>query len=263
MNPLHTIDGFLPSFELFGTQIPTYYPVISFSFCVCLIWLIRRARKFQFDERLVIDSGLLVMFASFIGARVFHVLFEDFQFYQEHPLDIFKFWNGGFGFYGGAIRTFFSGFIFLKYHRQKIGDWLNLYAPISALGYGLGRIACLVTGCCFGGICEIHGFEFRHPTQLYAVLLEFGIVVVLLKIESTPRLFQKLKTLEGYLFCIWIFLHSTARLFMEYFRVDPRGPMPLGISISSWISLFIMLSDAIYILSRLKKFQSFRTHSIK
>ncbi len=255
MNQLHAIDGLLPSIEVFGTSVPTYYPIISLSICICLIWLIHRSRQFGLDERLVIDSSLLVMATSFIGARVFHILFEDFSFYLAHPLDIFKFWNGGFVFYGGFLLTFFVGLIFLKTQQQKISLWLDLYAPVAALGYALGRMACFVTGCCFGGVCEIHGFTWRHPTQLYAILLELGTVFFLLKIEATPQLFRRLKKIEGYLFCIWILLHSLSRIAMEYFRADPRGAMPLNISLATWISAFLILFDVIYIRKQLKKIQ--------
>lgn len=255
LNQLHAIDGLLPSIEVFGTSVPTYYPIISLSICICLIWLIHRSRQFGLDERLVIDSSLLVMATSFIGARIFHILFEDFSFYLDHPVDIFKFWNGGFVFYGGFLLTFFVGLIFLKTQQQKISLWLDLYAPVAALGYALGRIACFVTGCCFGGVCEIHGFAWRHPTQLYAILLELGTVFVLLKIEATPQLFRRLKKIEGYLFCIWILLHSLSRIVMEYFRADPRGAMPLNISVATWISVFLILFDVIYIRKQLKKIQ--------
>ena len=248
--PPHVIDGFLPSIDIFGQQIPSYYPVISFAFCICLLWLLRRAQHLKFDERLVIDSALLVMLTSFIGARLFHVLFEDLSYYRAHPMDILKFWNGGFVFYGGALLTFMCGILFLKFKQQRIGEWLNLYAPVAALGYALGRVACLITGCCFGGVCEFPGFSFRHPTQLYAIVLELAILVVLLKIErmeAANPLFRKIKNVPGYLFCIWIFLHSWARVLMEYFRADPRGPMALGLSLSSCFSLIIILLDIAYL----------------
>jgi phosphatidylglycerol:prolipoprotein diacylglycerol transferase len=255
LNQPHAIDGLLPSIELFGTSIPTYYPIISLSFCICLIWLIRRGRYFKLDERLVIDSSLLVMATSFLGARLFHILFEDLSFYLQHPLDIFKFWNGGFVFYGGLLLTLFCGFLFLKWHQQKKSCWFDLYAPVAALGYALGRIACLVTGCCYGGVCEIHGYEFRHPTQLYAVVFELGIVFFLIHIEKSGHLLKKFKNVPGYLFCLWILLHSFGRIVMESFRADPRGAMPLGLSLATWISIFLISFDLIYIRKEMKKFQ--------
>ncbi len=251
MAHLHAIDGLWPTAQIFEIVVPTYYPIISLSFCICLIWLVRRAHSLQLDVRLAIDVAMVIMISGFLGARIFHVLFEDLAYYQQNPIDVLKFWNGGFVFYGGAFAAFFASLVFLKVHKEPVGDWLNLYAPIAALGYALGRIACFVTGCCFGGVCDlIPDFSFRHPTQLYAVLIEFLSLFILLKIEKSPP--PRLRRVPGYLFCIWLLLHGTARIFMELLRVDPRGPSPLGLSISTWLSGLLLVVTAIYLKRQLK-----------
>lgn len=248
----HAIDGLWPSFRVFDLVIPTYYLIISFTFCVCLLWLIRRAQARQLEARIAIDTAIVIMISGFLGARIFHVIFEDLAYYQQNPIDILKFWNGGFVFFGGAFAAFICGVLFLKTQKQNVGDWLNLFAPISALGYALGRVACFVTGCCFGDVCElIPDYEFRHPTQLYAVVIELISLFILLKIENRPSLLsKKLTQIPGYLFCIWALLHSLGRIFMEFLRADPRGPMLWGLSISTWLSCLVLISLSIYYKSK-------------
>lgn len=254
--PLHAIDGFWPLFRLFDIVIPTYYPIISLSFSLCLFWLAKRARDQDFEMRLVFDLFILTLISGFLGARLFHVFFEDFEFYKLNPLEILKFWNGGFVFYGGAIAAFVCGTMLLRFQRYAVGPLLNLVAPVAALGYALGRIACFVTGCCFGASCDLYpGFSFRHPTQLYAVLIEFVILAVLLKFERLAAISKNSpwRGISGAVFCLWLILHSLGRLFMEALRADPRGPMPLSVSISSWISIFILISTASYLRIQFKK----------
>ncbi len=254
----YAIDGLLPNIQIFDFVLPTYYPIISLTCCVCLIWLVKRGRQKEFDARTVIDSALVLMFSGFIGARLMHVVLEDLDYYRQNPSDILKFWNGGFVYYGGALFAFFCTVIFLKRHKERIGDWLNLYAPVMALGYALGRVACFVTGCCFGEVCElVPSYPFRHPTQLYAVVIELLTVVVLLKIERRPLFInKKLAQIPGFLFCIWIFLHALGRIFMEFLRADPRGPMPFSLSISTWVSLLLLISTSAYLSSEFKRIKT-------
>ncbi len=255
MKQPHAIDGNWPFIRAFDLNISTYYPIISLVLCICLIWLVRRARNRDFEIRWTIDLAILVMFSGFIGARIFHIFFEDFDYYKYNPIDSIKFWNGGFVFYGGALTAFSTGVIFLRVKKLPVGEWLNLVAPVAALGYALGRIACFLTGCCFGGACElIPSYAFRHPTQLYAVLIELLGLLILVKLESSPNILnQRLRQVSGYLFCIWIFLHSLGRIFMELLRVDPRGPMPFSLSISTWISLSLLIITSLYLKSQLNK----------
>ena len=252
------IDGLLPNIKIFDFVLPTYYPIISLTCCICLLWLVKRGRQKDLDARTVIDSALVLMLSGFIGARLMHVMFEDFDYYRQNPFDILKFWNGGFVYDGGAIFGCLCTVIFLKTHRERIGDWLNLYAPVMALGYALGRIACFVTGCCFGEVCElVPSYPFRHPTQLYAVATELLTVMILLKIEKGPSFINRnLSQIPGFLFCIWIFLHALGRIFMEFLRADPRGPMPFSLSISTWVSLVLLISTSAYLGREFKKIKT-------
>ena len=147
------------------------------------------------------------------------------------------------------MAAFFSGVMFLRWRKQSLGDWLNLMAPVAALGYANGRIACLVTGCCFGRICDLKPeYQFRHPTQLYAVIFEFIVLFILLKFEKKPSILNKriIRT-SGHLFVVWLIFHSLGRIMMEYFRADPRGAMYFSLSISTWISIFILAFSCLYL----------------
>lgn len=223
-------------------QIPTYYLVISVTVCICLLWINQRATKFKLSRKVTLDIGLIVMVAGFIGARLFHVFYEDFAYYQENGWRILEFWNGGFVFYGGAILAAVCGFTFLHFQRDVQNEtYLDLFAPAFSLSYLLGRIGCLLAGCCYGRYCDLPwALSQRHPTQLYASLWELGVLIILLAAEKTERTARpKILRPQGAVFYLWISLHAAGRLLMEAFRDDFRGPT-LGLSISSWISVAIL-----------------------
>jgi len=247
--PIHDSSGFYPLVR-FGESfaLPSYFVVVSLSLCLCVIWLIRRiehtyirqsSRIVKYKRNLAIDTAMVLMIAGFIGARLFHIVFEEPSYYMQAPWRIIEIWKGGFVWYGGALLGGLAASIFLRFKHEPIAPWLDLFAPICALGYALGRVACWLTGCCFGTICELpSGFRFRHPTQLYAIAWELFALAVLLFLEKKkPELRRRH---PGRIFAFWILLHCMGRIFMEAFRADPRGPEPLGISISTWLSLTIL-----------------------
>ncbi len=230
--------------------LPTYYLWISLVFCLSLIWVKKRAQKKNLSKNIALDLSLMIMLGGFVGARLFHVFFESPEYYLKDPMAIFSFWQGGFVYYGGVIGAFILSFVWLKKNKLPAFEWLDFFAPVISFGYAAGRIACFLTGCCYGRSCPYPwGVKFlalqdgiaRHPTQLYAVFWESLVVLILLYIEKEKKnkmlVFKSLFVSSGSIFMLWLVLHSLGRILMEYYRDDFRGPALLGLSFSTWISL--------------------------
>jgi phosphatidylglycerol:prolipoprotein diacylglycerol transferase len=198
------------------------------------------------------------MIAGFMGARLLYVLYQEPQFYVNNPIEIFSVWKGGFIYYGGFISGLLFGLLFLKLRKQNLWQWLDVSAPVAALSYGLGRLACFFNGCCYGAVTEFFGglkfphlHGLRHPTQIYAVVYELCVWFLLLALEKKVNWFKMNK---GLLFLTWIFLHGLGRILMEIFRADPRGDLVFGLSVSTAISgLLIVISTLIFIYRLIKK----------
>jgi phosphatidylglycerol---prolipoprotein diacylglyceryl transferase len=243
-NHVHNLSGFFPKIPLGeGSYIPTYFVIISFAFCVCLYWLVKRAEARALSRNTALDLSLLVMGFGFLGARLFHVFFEAPSVYAAEPLRVFEFWSGGFVWYGGAIVAAAAGSLYVRRRSLRLGVWLDLFAPVAALGYALGRMACVLAGCCYGSVCTLAtGLSFRYPTQIFSVAWELGVLALLVWLEKkrktrgTPLWLQA----DGRIFAVWLTLHALGRIAMEIFRDDPRGPMPFDFSLATWISLLLL-----------------------
>ncbi|MGZ3692355.1 MAG: prolipoprotein diacylglyceryl transferase, partial [Pseudobdellovibrio sp.] len=133
-------------------------------------------------------------------------------------------------------------------------EWADFFAPLLSLSHALGRIGCLLSGCCFGIECDLPwALDGRHPTVLYLFFGEIAILFVLLYFEQRRHLYK-----PGDLFAKWILLHSVVRLNVEYFRDDFRGVFfhipGFGIlSISQLISLFLIICVGSYYYWRYEK----------
>jgi phosphatidylglycerol:prolipoprotein diacylglycerol transferase len=78
--------------------------------------------------------------------------------------DAVKVTEGGLVIYGGVIGGLVAGWIFCRRHRLPMLATADLVAPGFLIGLSLGRIGCLLHGCCFGGVCqaELPTIAFPH-----------------------------------------------------------------------------------------------------
>lgn len=217
--------------------VSTYFLIISLACTLGALWFIRRAAARGLEKVTAIDLTLLCLVAGFTGARLLHVFYEDFSYYQANPFAVLYIWNGGFVFLGGVIAAWAAGVLFCNLKKEPFWFWADAAAPPIAFAYAMGRVACFANGCCFGKECvlpwavDMHGY-LRHPAQLYATGWELLLLAVLLKIEPRTRT-------SGILFNLWLLGHAGGRLLMEAFRADPRGDLLLGLSLGTWMSIVL------------------------
>lgn len=240
----------------FNYFIPTYLLVISLTYALCIVWVFYKAKHVDLPQALALDFCLVIMLGGFFGARLFHVFYENFEYYKMFPLDVFKVWQGGFVYYGGVMGSFLAGLAYTKIRKESFWKWADFFAPIFAVGYAAGRIGCLLNGCCYGELCDLPWaieFKFpglpegaRHPTQLYAIFWELFVSFSLVQ-YFVPKWIKKrnIKEASGLVFSIWLISHAVGRLIMESFRDDYRGEFIFNLSVSTWISLALILAGTL------------------
>lgn len=231
----------MPFIPFGALQIPTFFLVISISLTVLLFFLSHRVDHLGFDRRTAFDISLLLMIAGFTGGRLLHVFYEEWPYYRENPERILYFWNGGFVFFGGLIFCVVAGYAYARIRKISFPRWADFFAPLLSLGHALGRVGCLMSGCCYGTYCTLPwAYDGRHPTVLYMIFAELAIFAVLLLTEKRRWLPR-----PGSLLALWLLLHSAVRFWVEYYRDDFRGvflrlPLFGSLSISQLISLAVI-----------------------
>lgn len=233
-----------PEFSIGPLQnIPTYFPLLSLLYTGLLIYTVHKSEKESKDRDLTLSLSMILMVSGFLGARLFHIFYESPQYYIENPVRALAFWEGGFVYFGGFIFCLAFSWLYLKKQKQDFLSWADFFTPIFALGYGLGRLTCFFSGCCYGKFCEFpwavtFAWESqalpRHPTQLYAMFWELLLFAFLVSIKR--KLLPK-----GLLFFTWLTGHSVGRMIMEVYRDDFRGQLIAGQSVSTWISVILFL----------------------
>lgn len=202
----------------------------------------RRADGVRIDvpvapQEVASNLSLLVLFAGFIGARIFSFFEYPQQFLADPWGSIFS--RTGFTFYGGFFLGLVAGVGYAIRKRVPILPGLDAVAPAMALGYGIGRLGCQLSGDGDWGVAAILASKPGWlPTWLWAETYDHNVVGVVLAapgVYPTP-LYEVLMALasfailwslrrhpfrSGWLFALYLVLSGTARFLVEQIRVNP------------------------------------------
>lgn len=211
----------------------------------------REARLKDINPDIVWNVSFVGIVAGIIGARLFYII-ENFRDYIASPGEILKLYHGGLSWFGGLLLGAACCIYYLKKKRLPIYTILDLLAPFIALAQSIGRLGCLLNGCCYGresgwGIYfPVHG-KALIPTQIYSSLALLFIFVALRFIQGRPQR-------EGYVFYAYLFLYSIERFIIEFWRADnPRIIFGLSLFQIISVALFIFALIKLILLKRCKK----------
>lgn len=232
-------------------------PITIYSYGVLLagaylagLWLaVRRARAAGIDGNSIMDLLIWVIIAALVGAKLL-LFVVDFNHFTSSWDEFMTLLRSGGVFYGGLIAAILVCIYQLRKHRLPLWPSADLFAPGIALGYMVGRLGCLMAGCCYGKPTDVAwAITFTdpaanlnvgtplnialHPTQLYESAAGLVLLVALLLIEKRPGSFP------GRTFWSFAFLYSVLRFIIEFYRGDDRGLVLDMLSTSQFISVVL------------------------
>jgi phosphatidylglycerol:prolipoprotein diacylglycerol transferase len=195
--------------------------------------------------------------AGFVGAKLYHLLETPSEFFANPVSLLFS--PYGFAWFGGLLAGF-ATFAFVAWRLVKrnaaAGNSISFLtildagSPAAALGYGIGRIGCLLSGDGDYGIPTSlpWGMSFPnglvptsarvHPTPIYELIAACAIAWILWRMgtrEIGPQI-QKTGTKYGSIaaiatgairpgevFAMYLILTGAARFLVEFIRINPRS----------------------------------------
>lgn len=111
------------------------------------------------EADLMVSLVFWMFVPGILGARLFYIIeyWHDYQkatFGQTLAAAV-NITKGGLVVYGSLIGGLVGYALFVRKHRLPLLAIGDLLAPCLLLGLALGRMGCLLNGCCFGGACEL------------------------------------------------------------------------------------------------------------
>jgi phosphatidylglycerol:prolipoprotein diacylglycerol transferase len=197
---------------------------------ICAFFILRAdfaRRKVSADAEAIIGiTGL----SGLAGSRLYHLLETPREFFADPWPQLFS--TMGFAFVGAIIGGFLALVLLARKFRMSPLLMLDAASPAAAMGYGIGRIGCLISGDGDYGIPTSlpWGMSFPngivpttqrvHPTPIYEFLVAILIFWILWRLGARGL---KTHAPDGIIFAAYLVLTGIARFLVEMIRINPRS----------------------------------------
>lgn len=195
------------------------------------------------DEKTRGDEAFLIIgiagITGLVGSRIYSAL-ESPRELIEHPAILLS--RFGFTWSGAAIPGLIVLGLMARHFRVPVLDFLDLCLPSGALGYGIGRIGCLLSGDGDYGIptklpwgmrfpnglvpttetCVQQGWPADchvHPTPIYEFIGAALIAAYLWHVGTKALRGQRI---SGEIVWNYLILTGIARFLVEFIRLNPK-----------------------------------------
>lgn len=211
------------TYRLAGLELHVYGTIVTIAVLVATLVFARELRAGAVASGHWAFRCLpLVLASAFVGAKLAGVL-DDWSRFRAAPL-AYLLDPAGHAFLGGALAGCAAVRVLARRSRLSVARVFDALAPALLVGWGIGRIACHVTGDgCYGvpfawGVAYPHGLVPTavpvHPTPLYETL--FALLGLFLVRRSR---------VAGARFALALSYYALVRFGIEFLRRNPRfGP---------------------------------------
>jgi phosphatidylglycerol:prolipoprotein diacylglycerol transferase len=151
---------------------------------------------------------------------------------------------GGLTAYGAVLGASLGIWLYCRAAQIPAGSFFHMFAPAVILSLAIGRVGCILNGCCWGVACSLPwGIQYTspasggfgagviHPTQLYEIMFNVAAFGVLLKLRDRVRP-------DGSLFLVFLGLYSVYRVSMDFLR--PGTPFLFGLHQAQVIGIVVL-----------------------
>ncbi len=141
-----------------GLPIRGYGVMLMLAVVLSIALALVRARQVGADPDMLLSLAIWVFVAGLVGARALYVA-EYWRDFQRPTVGatigaVLNVTKGGLVVYGGLIGAALA-FVWRVYRcRLPALALADVVVASLALGQGIGRVGCLLNGCCYGGACE-------------------------------------------------------------------------------------------------------------
>ena len=236
--------------ELGVINIYTYGVLVAAAYLIGLQVAVARGRSRGLPPERLMGLGFAILLGAIVGAKLL-LFVVDIDYFTSDPANLWVLARSAGVFYGGFVLAVVVAFWYMRRHGMPVWTTCDAFAPGIAVGQAVGRLGCLLAGCCYGRPTDVPwGITFTnplaaanagtplhavlHPTQPYESLAALGILGILLLVERRGPRFP------GFTFLTYLLAYGTARFVIEIYRGDPRGAVFEVMSTSQFISALLV-----------------------
>lgn len=226
-------------FSIGDFVVPAYGVILVAVFLLCNWLLKKEAVHAGLDPQKVSDAAIGGLLFGLLGAKLMLIL-VDLPDYLADPRALLGTLRSAGVIYGGQIGGALGAFYMIR--RRKLPLWtsIDLMTPFLALGIGLGRLSCLMAGCCYGipydgplalvfpehPYCDAPSGLGLFPIQVVSLVNGVGLFFFL-------RFVLRRRRFGGQVFALFMITYGLTRGTIEFFRSDSVRGLWFGDMIST------------------------------
>jgi phosphatidylglycerol:prolipoprotein diacylglycerol transferase len=242
-----------PEIHVLGISIKTFGVTFALAFLACGLVIARRLRELEKPVDWAYELVFAALLGGVIGARGYFLI-QNYSSVQHDLLgSIFS--GSGLVWYGGAIGGAIGVLLWMRWRDAMELRMFDMCATALALGYGIGRIGCQVSGDGDYGIRSSLPWAMGYPhgtvptppgvtvqpTPIYETVAMCLLAYFLWQLRDRVR--------PGVVFALYLVLSGLERLLVEFVRrnaevwagltapqLESIGLMIVGLAWLAWMA---------------------------
>ncbi|HLM30723.1 MAG TPA: prolipoprotein diacylglyceryl transferase [Solirubrobacterales bacterium] len=236
-----------PEIHLGPLTLQTFGIMFALAFIASGLLVARRLKELGRPVDWAYEMVFAALIGGIVGARLDFVL-ENWDEVSDDLLgNIFS--GAGLVWYGGAIGGALAVILWARWRGILNLGLLDICAPALAIGYGVGRIGCQLSGDGDYGIAWDGPWAMAypegtvptdatvHPTPIYETLAMGLVTYVLWRLRFSFR--------PGLLFALYLLLAGIERFLIEFIRRN--DDVALGLTQAQLISVAMILGGGVWL----------------
>jgi len=270
-----------PYFHLFGKEIPAFGIIVILAAGAAYALAVWQCKNSGFSQGDLFLVGCMALVGALAGVSLIkpivklpEIIFR-WDEYSKVPVGAFLQWLFGEKvFYGGLIGGFLAAYLFCRRFKMPFMKIADICAPAIPAGHAIGRIGCLMGGCCYGIEVGVNSpfapFTIIYPERhdiFASVTAPAGVPLLAaplieavgdLVIAAVLLLFANAKKerRDGFRIALYGVMYGAFRFVTEFFRGDLVRGVYKGVSFSQFISVVIVIVSAAVLAKSAKKADS-------
>lgn len=220
-------------FKIGDFEVHTFGLALIVAFIVAYLFGRARAARYGLTQEQVGDAFFWTLILGVLGARIGFIL-QMLPYYLEHTDELFTLQFQGLTSYGGIVAGFLGLLWLAKRAKVPARNYLDLAGAPLLLGHAIGRVGCLLNGCCYGRRCDLpwaipvkHQVGLFHPAQIYdSLMVLVGLGLLLLAERRGLR--------PGQSVLLAVSIYCASRFVYEFWRAGTPAEVNVGFATSTY-----------------------------
>ena len=246
-----------------GPLVVRWYGIMTALAVVAVLAIVfRETRRLGISPDFVFNIFLWAIVGGFIGGRLVHII-DNWSYYVADPGQIIG--SAGLALYGAIFGVVLAVCIYIWIKRKPFSSVVGIADAVAVgapLAQAIGRIGCIINGCCYGIIAPnlpwavfySNPYSYAplgipmHPTQIYFLLWNLIVFAVIWRLRG------RIKP-QGSLFLLYLCLYAAGDFGLRFFRYTDTSYL-FGLHQGQIISLVILMVAVPWLVIRMRRFSS-------